>query len=167
MKKVIQRDDPKSGPNEPDSLPIEMKRRKEIDVDALHADEHDTPADVLRMQLALMMGAWQSELSSRIDGVLRQIERSGEADEHWEILRRQMATSQSETARYVAASISSLTKTESKIFLLTGMCVPQHEIADILNIPVARVSGHQARIYRKLHLAPDTRLDELFNAMLG
>jgi DNA-binding CsgD family transcriptional regulator len=119
------------------------------------------------MQLALMMGAWQSELSSRIDGVLRQIERSGEADEHWEILRRQMATSQSETARYVAASISSLTKTESKIFLLTGMCVPQHEIADILNIPVARVSGHQARIYRKLHLAPDTRLDELFNAMLG
>ena len=169
MKKIIRRDESASGANRVNlrSMEGEVKRKGgELSVAAMQVAERTAPADALRMQVALMMGAWQSELSTKLDGVLQQIERNAEPDDHWEILRRQIATAKPEAERYVTASISSLTKTEAKIFLLAGMSVPPQKIAEILNISLGSLTQHLSRIHGKLNLAPETKLDELFGAML-
>ena len=103
MKKIIRRDESASGANRVNlrSMEGEVKRKGgELSVAAMQVAERTAPADALRMQVALMMGAWQSELSTKLDGVLQQIERNAEPDDHWEILRRQIATAKPEAERY-------------------------------------------------------------------
>ncbi len=168
MKTIIQCDDSEHNASHLNLREIErdiQRRGGEMDVAGMPVAQQDGK-DAMRMQMALMVGAWQSEIRLKLDGVMQQIERIGEPDEHWEILRRQVETARPEIAQYMTASVSALTKVESKILLLMGMNIPQQKIAEILNLTLQSVSDHREKIHGKLSLAGDIQLDESFGVAL-